>query len=327
MMRSPRYSAVACRAPNGSIVVVTEPLENTWIGRQTWLKKPFLRGTLALLDTMALGIRAMRWASDVQLSPKYQKNATAEELAAPHTGLKKSEKMQIGLAVIVSLALGFAIFDATPIALAQWMQSRGFSPIPLVTNYIEEIIKIVFFLAYLSLIRKLPAIHEVFRYHGAEHKAINALEAKDELEPEAVLAHTRLHPRCGTNFAIIVLMVSFLLFPLIPRNLFPGVGFAHDAAIVLARVGIKLAILPVVAGISYEVIRAAGMMKDQRWVNILLRPGLATQLITTAEPHAEHAQVAIAALRSVVRAEESGQLEVTDSYGAAPLDEALIPTV
>lgn len=317
MMRSPNYYSVACRAPNGDIVVTTEPIESTWIGRQKWLKKPFLRGTLALLDTMGLGLKAMRWASDVQLAPKYQKDADPN--AAHKAEMSKGEKLSIGLAVLVSLVVGFAIFDASPVAIAQFTQAVGISKHWLVTNYIEETIKVVLFLGYLLLIRRMPAILDVFRYHGAEHKAINALERRQALEPEVCLAQTRLHPRCGTNFAIMVLLISFLLFPLVPRELFPGEGTLHHVLTTLSRIGVRLVLLPLVAGISYEVIRAAGRMRDQRWVDVLLKPGLATQLITTEEPEKPHMEVAIASLQSVLEAEKSGVLTKTDRYSA--LDE------
>lgn len=322
MMRSPNYWAVACRAPNGRIVVYNEHLEKTWIGRQQWLKKPFLRGTLAMLDTMALGMRAMRIASDVQMEPLYQKPEDIESGQAEKQPSKAAVTLTIGLAIVVSLAVGFAIFNAAPQFLAEYIVRFFSGEAPekgnthlTATNYLAEVIKMIFFIGYLSLISLMPTIRDVFRYHGAEHKAINAMEEGAELHTQACQAQTRLHPRCGTNFAIIVIVVSFLLFPLIPRDLFVP-GTSPGWLIALTRLPVELLCLPIVAGISYEVIRAAGKAKNQAWVRILLAPGLATQLITTAEPKDEHIEVAIASLQAVVKAEDTGELTNTGDPNA-----------
>lgn len=315
MMRSPRYWAVACRAPNGELVVKTEPLESTWIGRQRWLKRPFLRGTLALLDTMGLGLKAMGWASNVQMEEKYH---SAESLAKLGKRSSKGvEAFQIGVTIVLSLALGFAIFDASPEAIAQYLMAQ-FQFSNTVANYIAEIIKIALFIGYLVLIRKIPAVLDIFRYHGAEHKAINVVEAGKPLDIATCMATTRLHPRCGTNFAIVVLIVSFLVFPLIPRDFLVGPNAPHWL-VVITRLGVKLAVLPLVAGISYEVIRMAARAQNQKWVNLLLKPGLATQLITTEEPTERQVEVGIASLKAVMLAEQSGQLTNTEMAAPEPV--------
>lgn len=317
MMRSPKFWSVACRTPNGHIIVKTEPLEQTWIGRQQWLKKPFLRGTLALLDTMALGHRAMRFASDLQMDERFM---TAEEKQkAEEAAAKKGKKFEpkaaatttaITIAILVSLAIGFMIFDVLPEAIAQFVKSKSGIHNTWV-NAIAEVVKLVLFVGYLALIRRMPAILEVFKYHGAEHQAINTMEAKMPLTPENCLLQTRLHPRCGTNFAIMVIIIGFLVFIPIPRDLF----LPHDAPhflIVAVRMLVKIAVLPLVAGISYEIIRLAGKAKDQRWVNILLKPGLMTQYITTEPAELKHTEVAVAALEAVETAEKEGVLTNTD---------------
>lgn len=302
MMRSPTHYAVACRAPNGEIVVKKEELSKTWLGRQHWLKKPLLRGFLGMLDTMALGMKAMKYAADVQINPVYQPEDA--EPVKPLGGSKVSENTIIILTLASSLALGFLFFNGIPQAASELAVRVLTGSIEknshlMLTNYIAEIVKLVFVIAYLALIRRLPSIYEVFRYHGAEHKALNALEAGQELTTENCLAQTKLHPRCGTNFVIIVSLVSFLLFPLIPRDLFVPADSAWWL-VALTRLPVELMFLPVVAGISYEVIRFAGRRRDQKWINTLLAPGLWTQLITTAEPNAEQQDVAISALQAVL---------------------------
>lgn len=316
-MRSPNYYTVACRAPNGNIVVKTEALEKTWIGSQNWLKKPFLRGTLGLLDTMALGTRAMNYAASIQTDPKYQAASTdagAEEEAQVRTVPKWAEGLIIGLTVIASIAIGLVIFKGIPEAITEGLlgfnEENGFAK-----NLVAGIIKMVFFVGYLFLIRRAPNIYEVFRYHGAEHKAINTIEAREELTVENCGRQTRLHPRCGTNFAMVVLMVGFFVFLLIPRYpVINGVQLNSIQAI-LFRFGLEIVLLPMFAGVSYEVIRAAGRRKDDKFVNLILKPGLATQFITTAEPAEKHLEVAIVSLKAVLDAEESGYLHNTEPVG------------
>lgn len=396
MMRSPKYYAVACRAPNGEIILKTEPLEKTWIGKLEFLKKPFLRGTLALLDTMALGMRAMNFASSVQLDERYlheEDRAKAREeseallkptvkeyrnlviatlalivlslifyprwggltigqpfdantMLAPvmvpvaaviclvftvfwapiKRALSTNEKLAIGVAVVFSLGFGFVLFKAVPEGTAEFV--TGYRPSSLAqatyiqgvwTNFVAESLKVAMFIGYLLLIRRIPAILDTFRYHGAEHKAINTIEADLELTEGNCLAQTRLHPRCGTNFAIIVVILGFLMSVWIPRypTLF-GYQVTGGAAVV-TRLALELFFLmPLIAGISYEVIRAAGKMKDQKWVGVLLKPGLATQLITTEEPEARHVEVAIRSLKAVLEAESSGVCENTDVPAVEP---------
>ncbi|MBS1722063.1 MAG: DUF1385 domain-containing protein [Armatimonadetes bacterium] len=315
MMRSPHHYAVACRAPNGKIVVKTDPLTQTWVGKQRWLKKPFLRGTLALLDTMALGYKAMNWASEVQLDPNLGA-PTSAKAAAPRN--KSLENALIVLSVVGGLVLQFFIFRQVPEWVAEAIVRRvSNSPdvnIHLTgTNYLAEVIKVVLFIGFLALVSRFPSMMEVFRYHGAEHKAINTIEAHESLTVDHCMAQTRLHPRCGTNFLIIITILAFIIVPAIPRDL---IAPANSPAwlLALSRLPINLVVLPILAGIAYEIIRAAGKAKDQRWVKFLLAPGLATQLITTAEPAAKHIEVAIASLKAVLKAEKEGTLTQSDDW-------------
>lgn len=313
MMRSPHHYAVACRAPNGKIVVKTEPLAQTWIGRQKWLKKPFLRGTLAMLDTMALGNRAMNWAANVQTAPEYQvEGSDAAKATTATSGTKLVEGGIVIATVIAALVFQFLVFRQLPENVAEIIvrtatNSHKENILPYVTNYLAEVIKVVLIIGFLAAISRVPTMVELFRYHGAEHKAINTIEAHEDLTIANVNAQTRLHPRCGTNFLIIVTILAFIIVPAVPRNLLiPNTSPGWMLA--LSRLPINLVALPILAGISYEVIRAAGKAKNKAWVNIILKPGLATQLITTAEPRDKHLEVAIASLKSVIKAEESGEL-------------------
>ncbi len=331
MMRSPKYFAVACRAPNKELVVKAEPIEKTWIGRQKWLKVPFLRGSWALLDSMSLGIRAMRFASNVQLAPEYQpegvqvvKNAetlTAQEQVkdavvvkseySPEAGEKSNaipdklvdKRIQDGLvfgAIIFSLIFGIVFFKVIPQAIGTSLEHKAnFSD--RMTNTVVELIKAVFFMGYLWAISFNPAIKEVYRYHGAEHKAINTLEAEQELTMENCRAQTRLHPRCGTSFAIIVLLLGFVVYSQLPRVGKAG-GFLGE---LFGNVGLHLAVLPLIAGAAYELLRFAGKFRDNSAIMVMFKPGLWTQLITTQEPRDDQIEVALASLKACLDGEES----------------------
>lgn len=307
MMRSPKFFSIACRAPNGTIVRTTEAIEKTWIGRQKWLQKPFLRGTFALLDSMALGIKAMRFAAQVQTDPVHgtaESNKEAEKLPT-----KAVQDVVIAGTMIVSLGIGILVFNVMPNALAEMLRAAKVTNGTLI-NYVSELIKVIIFFAYIYGISFMPEIKEVFRYHGAEHKAINAMERDQELSIDNCIQITRIHPRCGTSFAVIVLLVGFLLMPLVPR--YPITGHQGNFFIdVPVRIVIELCLLPLIAGVSYELLRLAGKMRDEKWVNIAFKPGMWTQLITTKEPAEEHVEVAIAALNGVLVAEQSETGAVT----------------
>ncbi|HEY3782515.1 MAG TPA: DUF1385 domain-containing protein [Fimbriimonadaceae bacterium] len=316
MMRSPHYFAVAVRAPNGEIVLQKEHLAKTWIGRQKWLKLPFLRGSLAILDAMTLGSRAMRFASNVQLDPAMQPDAEADP-KLESTGERSVEgskivqpsaagggslnSIAVGGALVVGVALGLLIFKLLPLILSEQFKRFGVTN-QIALNGVQGFLGIAFFIGYLYGISKFPDIHRIFKYHGAEHKAINTLELDDELNLENCKAQTRLHPRCGTSFAIVVLIID-LLFGVIflPRE------YVHTwpvAANLGLRMVINLFLLFPFAGIAYELIRLAGKFRNSSFVTALFAPGLALQLITTAEPDPDQIEVALTALRACVTAEE-----------------------
>lgn len=308
MMRSPRYFSVACRAPNGEIVVETEAIEKTWLGKLKWMKTPFLRGSLALLDAMALGSKAMRFASNIQLAEEYQavKEGETEVAAAAIPEKPSSKKVQditVGATMVFALALGLGLFVYVPNLISEFA-TRALSIDKGFRNAIAELIKAVFFFAYIYLIGFLPDIKEVFRYHGAEHKAINTLEAEQDLEMAECLKQTRFHPRCGTSFAIIVLIIGFVVFSFLPR--YP-LG-EHGSAFLNTTIYffMQLCILPIIAGIAYELLRVAGKFRNTAIVNAMFKPGIWSQGLTTKEPDQKHIEVALTALKAVMAAEENG---------------------
>ena len=305
MMRSPRYFAIACRAPNGDIVLTTEALEKTWIGRQKWLKWPFFRGSLALLDTMSLAIKSMRFAANVQTDPKFAVVDEAAEGKPAEAGpSKRVQDATIGATMVVSLGLGLFLFNYLPNLIAQSLEKFGAGGT--LINFATEVVKMVIFIAYLWAIGQLPDVTEVFKYHGAEHKAINAMEADQPLDLDSVQAQTRLHPRCGTSFAISVLLVSMLVFTFVPRYPFGHpLGYLADATV---RFGVELVMLPLISGIAYELIRAAGRSRNSTVFQTLIWPGLMSQYLTTREPEQRHVEVSMLSLQAVIEAELTGKL-------------------
>lgn len=276
MMRSPRYFAVACRHPNGEIVLKLEDLANSWLARLKWLNRPFLRGTLALLDAMALGIRALRFSADVQLEEQTQ---TAQQ--------KRINDLAVGSTMVVGLLIGLGLFVALPTALTQLLPWKH----PILLNMLDGVIRIALFIGYVLAVGSLKEIRRVFQYHGAEHKAINTLEAGLPLTMENARQQSRIHPRCGTSFVMVVLILAIFVFSLTGR---PPIWI---------RIPLHIALLPLVAGIAYEAIKFAGRYKDSRFTRWLLAPGLWSQRITTREPEEPQIEVALRALQAVVEQE------------------------
>jgi uncharacterized protein YqhQ len=226
-----------------------------------------------------------------------------------------SNKMQDGsvaLAMVGGLVIGLLLFNYLPnLLIENFLHVSDYR----IKNLGTEILKVILFLGYVYGIGRIPEIKRVFMYHGAEHKAINTLEAHQELNEANCLAQTRLHPRCGTSFAIVVLIVSMLLFTFVPRYPIAAVKDIRFLAATV-RFGLEILILPIVAGISYELIRMAGKFRNSALIKGIFWPGLMTQYITTNEPDASQVAVALTALKAVVDAERSG------AAGTAAVDEA-----
>ena len=331
MMRSPRYFAVACRKPDGGIVVQREDVDKSIVGKLKWLNWPFGRGTLALIDAMALGIKALAFASNVQMgydpqrgspgaplamsgsSEAAEQTSEAIEMSPSPAKLPASGKINdvaIGGTIVFSLAFGVALFVLLPTAITglavrlNWVGHGGHGG-AMRLNIADGLIRMAIFFAYIGLISRMDNIKRVFMYHGAEHKAINTLEAGLPLSSKNALQASRIHPRCGTSFIFIVLLINIIVFAFLPRPSFLPFRFLEH-----------LAVIPLVAGIAYEVIKAAGKHRHNRLVMAVFAPGMATQYLTTREPDSTQVEVALAALLSVLEAE--GHLAPDGDVSADP---------
>jgi uncharacterized protein YqhQ len=275
MMRGRRLVAVAVRRPEGDITLRLESLGGLYTGPLRRI--PFLRGIVVLWETLALGTRALLFSSNVALGEE------EKEISRP----------VLWGTVMLALAFVIAIIFVGPVLAMSRLESALDNE--RLAALVEGIIRLGVLLAYLYLIGLLPDIRRVFAYHGAEHKTINALEDGAPLEVEAVRRYSTAHPRCGTSFLLVVVVISVLLFVL--------VGTPPLWQRLLSRV----ALVPVIAAISYEVIRLMGALQGNRLMRAVFRPNLWLQSLTTREPDDAQVEVAIYALREVLAADEGAE--------------------
>jgi uncharacterized protein YqhQ len=283
MMRGPRNWAVAVRKPDGEIAQVWREIDPL-MARHWTLRLPVVRGVVALGESLAIGFRALSVSA----------NYAAQEEAEGDT-----EPAEIGrwaLFFSFAIAIGFALmlFKVSPALLTGLLpiDSGGWFVL------VEGLIRVTIFVAYLSVLTLIPSLRRVFQYHAAEHKAINAYEAGEELTPETVQRYSLIHPRCGTAFLLWVMVIGVFVFATL--------GKLEWQWLIVSRI----ALLPVIAGIAYELIRYAGKHGDNRFLMTLLAPGLWLQRLTTREPTLDQLEVSIRALREVL--EREGRLAPAD---------------
>jgi uncharacterized protein YqhQ len=275
MMRGRKSLAIAIRQSDGVIGMNGWNIDESG-KRPGFLRWPFIRGTVNLVDSMILGIKTLVYSANQMLADD------EEEETLTNT--------QIAITVALSLGLGVVLFFLFPAFLAQiikrWAPGHG------VQNILEGLVRICVFLAYIAGVSQVKDIQRVFQYHGAEHKTIFAYETGKPLTVENAAAMSRLHPRCGTSFMLLVMVVSILLYSLLPP-------------LTLAqRLLSRLVLLPVIAGIAYELIRLAGRKLDNPIVAAMSWPGIQLQRLTTREPDDSQLEVAIAALTKVLQDDE-----------------------
>jgi uncharacterized protein YqhQ len=274
MMRGPSNWSVAVRKPDGEIAQVSKPVVSP-MTRHWVLRLPVIRGVVALGESLAIGFRALA------ISANYAAQEEGEEEVS--TELTRGQ-----LIFAFAIAIGFAVllFKVGPALLTDWIgiQARWFV-------IVEGLIRVTVFVLYLALISLLPDLRRVFQYHAAEHKAINAYEAGEELEPARVQKFSLIHPRCGTAFLLWVMVIAIFVFAFFGRPAWYWL------------IATRILLLPVIAGIAYELIRFAGRHTGNRILMTLLAPGLWLQRLTTREPTLDQLEVSIRALREVLERE------------------------
>jgi uncharacterized protein YqhQ len=274
MMRGPSNWAVAVRKPDGAIAQVSKSIRSP-MARHWLLRLPVVRGVVALGESLAIGFRALA------ISANYAAQEEGKEEVA--TELSRGQ-----LFFAFAVAIGFAIllFKVGPALITDWIGiEAGWFVI------VEGLIRVTVFVLYLALISLLPDLRRVFQYHAAEHKAINAYEAGEELEPSTVQRHSLIHPRCGTAFLLWVMVIAIFVFAFFGRPAWYWL------------IATRILFLPLIAGIAYELIRFAGKHTGNRILMTLLAPGLWLQRLTTREPTLDQLEVSIRALREVLERE------------------------
>ncbi len=296
MMRSPHAWAIACRKPSGEIVTHSEPLERL-SEKHPWMGWPVVRGVMTLGHAMTLGFRALKFSGNVALEELQsgEPQSAAAQSAKPEDSNKK--KLEISgwvAAVNIILSVGFFIFMYKFVPLVAATELKRVDPIfggQIVFNLVDGVIRLALFLLFIWGVSRMRDIHRVFEYHGAEHKTVFAFENGDPLKVPDVQKYTTYHPRCGTSFLMTVMILCIVAYTLIPVTTF------------WARFAVRIALLPVIAGLSYEIIRFAAKHRGSLFA-LMTAPGLWLQRITTQPPTNDQAECAIAALDEAMALEK-----------------------
>jgi ribosomal protein L31 len=279
MMRGPRNWAVAVRKPDGEIAHVAKPIDP--LAARHWaLRLPIVRGVVALGESLSIGFRALSVSANYAAQEEEQGDGEPAEIG----------RWAMAFAFLVAIGFAIAVFKVGPALLTDTLPiSNG--------NYfvlIEGLVRVTVFVLYLTALSFIPSLKRVFEYHAAEHKAINAYEAGEDLTPEVAQRYSLIHPRCGTAFLLWVMVISVFVYALLGRPVWYW--------LIISRI----LLLPVIAGIAYELIRFAGKHSENRFVMTLLAPGLWLQRLTTRQPTLDQLEVSIRALREVLELEGRG---------------------
>src|SRR4249920_1253982 len=278
MMRSPSSWAVAVRTPEGDIEEVVHDIDSPMKRRRVW-RVPVIRGVVALGESLAIGFRALAISANVVSQERDEHGEIKTQIG----------RGQIIFSFVIAIGFALMLFKVGPALVTSFLPIESTELFVVV----EGLIRVSVFIGYILLISLLPDLRRVFMYHGAEHKTINALEAGEELTPENVQRFSLIHPRCGTAFLLWVMVIAIFVFAFVGQPSWPWL------------IASRILLLPVIAGLAYEVIRFAGKHTDNRLLMALLAPGLWLQRLTTREPTEDQIEVSIRALVSVRDREEA----------------------
>jgi len=267
MMKSPTTVAIAVRKPNGKIVVKKQK-QTPWQRRSRILRIPVIRGAVSLIEMLVVGMRTLNWSAEQQATKKEE----------------KIKGWEIGLAMLFAIILAVGLFIVLPFYLAKiFIVTRGFS-----FNLLDGIFRAAVFIGYLVIIGRFADIRRTFQYHGAEHKAVHCHESGKALTPGNVKRFAKEHLRCGTSFFAIVIVIAIIVFSLIKTQS------------TLFNIATRIVVIPLIAGLSYEVLKLSSRYHSNPLLRIIAAPGIAIQKLTTAEPSKKQIEVAIAALKAAV---------------------------
>ena len=276
MMRGPSAWTVAVRKPDGDIADANYPVTSL-LARYRWLRLPIVRGVVALGESLAIGFRALAISAHYASQEEGEDGEPAKELS----------RGQLFFAFAIAIGFAVVLFKVTPALISNWLPIHGTTLFVIV----EGLIRVAIFVGYLVLISLWPDLRRVFQYHAAEHKAINAYESGEPLEPETVQRHSLIHVRCGTAFLLYVMVIAIFVFAFFGRPAWYW--------LILTRI----LSLPLIAGLAYEIIRFAGKHPQNPVLRTILAPGLWLQRLTTRQPTLDQIEVSIRALSETLRLE------------------------
>ena len=306
MMRGPEKDAIVVRTPKGLQTEVHPRKIRPAKSIKTW---PFIRGIFNFFDSQVVGIKALMRSADLAPEEMQEEPSKLDLWLEKKLSSETFQKVVVGIAMVLGVGLSVVLFFLLPMVISGFMD--GLIHNTLTQNLVEGVIRMAIFLAYMILISRMKDMRRVFSYHGAEHKTIRCYEAGLPLTVENVRAQTRLHPRCGTSFLLVVMVISILVFSVASSallSLVPALEAMRGSALYrVIMIAFKLLLLPVVVGITYEINRWAGR-HDNRFTRVITAPGLWMQHFTTNEPDDSMIEVGIAAVTAVLPETEGSDL-------------------
>ena len=291
MMRSEHFLVIGTRTREGEIKLKSEAYQML-SQRYKFLNIPVLRGVINFFEMMVVGMKALNYSANeslLEIKPSKEKDAK-------HNSDSLISVLHMLFTVVFAIGIGLLLFKVLPLLLTEMVSTVS----PFIDthfwayNSLDGVIKILFFLAYVYLIGLIPDIKRVFQYHGAEHKSIFAYEKEQPLEPKYACKNSRLHPRCGTSFIIIVFIISVIVYTIMPNN-----------PVFLMKLAERIAILPLIAGIAYEFLKFSAKFQNNFLMKLMITPGLWFQRITTKEPDDKQLEVGLKALSEALRLENN----------------------
>ena len=308
MMKAPDGIAMAVRKPDGEIVTEYKPFKSK-AQKGTFLGWPVVRGVVAFVESLSIGMGCTTRSAELS-GEAIDEEPTKFELWLSKVFGKSIEKIVVGVAVVIAVALALGLFVVLPTLVSTWIFGATSGVAPFYKSLTEGGVRLLIFILYLLFCASLKDIKRLFMYHGAEHKTIACYEADEDITPENAMKHSRLHPRCGTNYLFLVMTVSILFFA--------AIGWSEN---IFIRFLTRIIFLPVVAGLSYELLRFAAKY-DNILTRIIRAPGMALQYITTSEPTPDMIEVAKAAFDLAMTPPTAAAAQTPASEPAAEAEKA-----
>ncbi|MDA3935953.1 MAG: DUF1385 domain-containing protein [Actinomycetota bacterium] len=298
MMRGKKNWAVAVREPNGSIYLEEHELK-TAVTDHPWLGKPIIRGIWGMYETLVLAMKAFG-------------------ISAEHAGETEDEQLsgkEIAFTMIAGVGLAVGLFIVLPAVVTNLMVGQATEK-PLTWNVVDGGLRVVAFFLYIWAISRMKDIQRVFSYHGAEHKTIHAYESGLPLEVGSIQKFTTMHVRCGTSFLLMVMIIAIIVFSVVPvKPIVAALGVDGKIFTLLVAISLRIILMPLIAGLAYEVIKWAGGHSESLPVKVLLWPGLQLQRMTTREPEDDMIEVAVASMKAVIAVEEGREVDINEILG------------